>query len=167
MTAHRLARQVRPLRRAAVIGFREEIAECDGVEQTLSWHVAVAAITRCGPRESLLDEMLTDPVGADAKIRSGRTSVRHEPVREEHQLAVPFRRNLDAIQPAVVLAEDRVRARQRLERGIAGLPRLIRARNRRDAGTAKRGRRLLRQRGDGHRENGGTREGTEMHKQLP
>ena len=70
---------------------------------------------------------------ADAQHRSVRPGVWHEPMREEHEIAVPFLRDLDAIQTAVVLAGEPFRTRQRLERRVAELPLLLRTRHRRDA----------------------------------
>ena len=52
----------------------------------------------------------------------------------EHELAVPVVGNLDAVESAVVPAEERLRAGERFERCLAVLPFLLRARHRFDAG---------------------------------
>jgi hypothetical protein len=164
MPAHRFAGEIRPLRRAAAVGSGEEIAQRDRVEQTLTGHVAVAAIARRRPRESLFDEVLADPVHADSQIRSVRAGVRHEPVREQHQLAVPFLGNLDAVEAAVVDTGQRLRAGQRLERGIAERPHLVGTRHRSHSRSAKSARRLRQERGEKKRDSGGARQNFQSHR---
>ena len=116
---HRLAGEVGPLRRAAVVGLREEIAERHRVHEPLPRHVAVAAVARRRPRKSLLDQMLAEPVVADAKRRAARPGIGHEAVREQHELAIPVVGDLDAVETAVVFPEERLGAWQRVERGVA------------------------------------------------
>src|SRR6516165_5996473 len=54
-------------------------------------------------------------------------------MRVQREFAVPVLRNLDSVDAAVVLTEERFRTRKRLELRIAKLPFLGRTRHRRDA----------------------------------
>src|SRR4030095_5029277 len=105
-----------------------------GVAETLSGHVAVAAIARRRPREPLLNEVLPQRVILHAEHRSVRSTVGYETMRVQDQLPVPRLGDFDPVQAAVVATEEGLRAGKRLERGVAVLPLLRWARHGRDAG---------------------------------
>ncbi len=92
--------------------------------------------------------MLTDDHIPDTKLRASFAGVGNEAVRVQHEVPVPLLRNLDAVDAAVVLAEKRLRAWERLELRVVGHPLLDRARHRRHARPAERARR--RRKTDGH-----------------
>src|SRR5262249_47471877 len=149
--AHGLAGEMGTRGRAAAVLLLEKIEERHRVDESLPRHIPVAAVARRGPCEAALDHVLAESVRPDAKHRAVLPGVRHEAVREQHEVAVPLLGNLDAIQPAVVFAEERLRARQRLERRVAELPLLLRARHGSDSRLPER---LRPRRSDGE-ENGG------------
>src|SRR5262249_16577651 len=105
----------------------EEVGKRHRVDEAVAWHVAIAAIARGRPGEALRDEVLANGRQAYAQSRSVRAAVGDEAVRVQHQLAVPRGRDLDAVPAAVVLPEERLRARQRVKTWILTLPRLARA----------------------------------------
>ena len=88
---------------------------------------------------------------AHPQLSAALTAVRDISVRIQHEIAVPLLGDLHAIRAAVVLAEQRFRARQCFERRIDGFPRLLRTRNRRHPRLAH-GARADRN-GDGRRRN--------------
>ena len=134
VSAHRRTGQIRALRRAAAVRFREQLDERHRVDETLPGHVAVAPVARRGPGEPFSDEMFVDGVVADAQAGSVLSLVGYVAVGVEHELAVPVVGNLDAVESAVVPAEEHLRACERFERCLAVLPFLLRARHRFDAG---------------------------------